>query len=475
MKRKHNSRRNFLRTGACAAMGSLPFLSTALDLAMINSLAAKPAAACDDFKALVCIGLFGGCDSFNMLVPRGADEYAEYAATRGILSLPQSSLLEINPITSDGKEYGLHAGLGDVQQLFQDENLAFVSNVGTLAERIQNVTEYQSDNFNKPSQLFSHEDQYKQWQTSVPLDPLASGWGGRISDILHETCNQSNISMNISLAGYNIFQNSLLTQEFNISNQGNGAINLQQPFGAGNAGFIKVLQETAMNNVLEAGYTNIFEQAFANRMFTTVNNNKEFSNILSINPPLSTPFSLEKSSLDLKNVARTIQAQAALGLNRQIFFLNFQDSWDTHSNLGPRLDGSFPLLGNALKEFYAALEELGMEDKVTTFTISDFGRTLTTNGSMGSDHAWGGNQIVMGGAVKGKEIYGNYPDLYLTDNPLNISTRGSLIPQVSTDEYFAELALWFGVPPGELEYVFPNIGNFYSPGSSEMPLGFMDV
>jgi len=475
MKKRYSSRRDFLKTSVAAALGSIPFMSTARDLALINALAAQPAELNGEYKALVCIGLFGGADTYNMLIPRGIDEYNEYANTRGILAIPQADLLPINPIDSDGKEYGLHPSLSGLQNLFENNKLAFVSNVGTLVEPLENVSQYNNSNFAKPLHIYSHEDQYKQWQSSAPLDPLASGWAGRVADILNDTCNQSNISMNISMTGYNLFQNSELTQEFNLSNQGNGAINLSQPFGAGNAGYIKLLQETCMNKMHNKEYANIFEQTFANRMFSTINNNKEFSNILALNPPLASPFSLEQSSLDLKIVARTIQAQAALGQNRQIFYLNFQNSWDLHSYLNPRLSENFTLLNNALQEFYAALEEIGMEDNVTTFTISDFGRTLTTNGNMGSDHAWGGNQIVMGGAVNGKNIYGSYPDLYLTDNPLSISQRGVMIPTTSTDEYFAELALWFGVPPSDLAQVLPNIGNFYSPGAPDMPLGFMNI
>ena len=472
MSRKNINRRKFIKSSACAAMTSIPFLSTALDLALINSLAAGPSMVNGDFKALVCIGLFGGLDSYNMLIPRG-DSYENYAETRGSLAINLNDLEEIEANNGGNKSYGLYPGMTEAKELFDDGNLAFVSNIGTLVDPLSNATNYNDESYRKPLHLYSHVDQYKQWQTSVPLDPGAYGWGGRIADILHSSCNLPNFSMNISLAGYNIFQNSATTREFNISNQGNGTLSLNQPFGAGNSGFIKTLQESGMNNILESSYTNIFEKALAAEMFTTSNRNKEFADVIGLNPPFTSPFSTNKTSQDLKIITKTIQAQAALGLNRQIFFLSFENTFDSHSNLNNSLGVSMPTLSKVLKEFYTALEEIGMQDKVTTFTISDFGRTLTTNGNNGTDHAWAGNQIVMGGDVKGKDVYGTYPNLTLEDNPVNISPRGVLIPTTSTDEYFAELALWFGVPQGQLSEVFPNIHNFYPMGSTDRPVGFM--
>lgn len=478
MIRKKISRRNFINKSTCAAMGSLPFLSGILDLKMINSLAAQPALINNDYKALVCISFYGGIDSFNMLVPRGMDEYGDYESTRGTLALVQSDLLAINPINNtSGKTYGLHPSLTGVQQLFESENLAFVANVGTLVEPIEHYDNYLNANYIKPDYLYSHADQFRQWQTSVPTDRNASGWGGRIADIVNANYNQSNVSMNISLSGYNIFQNSEFTSQYSISRTGNGAINLNYPYSPQNAGFIQTLQNTALNNHLEATYSNIFEQTLSTQLKSTIENNEYFSDKIANQAPISTSFSNTVLSSNLNMVARTIRAQMDLSMNRQIFFINF-GNFDTHSHQASKLAEQLDEIDTALTEFYTALEEIGMADKVTTFTMSDFGRTLTGNGSIGSDHAWAGHHLVMGGAVNGKNIYGTYPDLRLENNPLIVNARGVMIPTTSTDEYFSEMALWFGVSLGDLmgaNGLFPNLGNFYSPDPSMGPLGFMNL
>lgn len=483
-------RRNFLKTGGCAAMTSFPFLSGILDLAMMNNLAARQAALDNDYKALVCIGLSGGLDSFNMLVPSG-DKYDEYEATRGVLALPQQDLLAIDNMNNDGRDYGLHPSMSRLQSLYQAGNMAFLANVGTLIAPIADANAYTNQTVPIPPYIYSHVDQYKQWQTSVPQHNDAKGWGGRIADVLDGIHNQSNISMNISLSGYNIFQNGDQTIEYGINDFGNGAVNLNLPYSPQNAGFIRVLQDTAMNNILQRTYSNIFEQTFASTMKSTLDHNLEFSSTLATSTPLTTEFSDNPLSTKLKMVARTIKAykeRSQLDINRQnrqIFFINFGgvegiSSFDMHGNLSPRLAENLALIDTALHEFYTALGEIEATQEVTTFTISDFGRTLTTNGNIGSDHAWGGNHLIMGGAVNGGNIYGTYPDLYLDNNPLNISSRGVMIPTTSTDEYFAELALWFGVPPGDFSDgqgggVFPNITNFYSPNPSDGPIGFMSL
>jgi uncharacterized protein (DUF1501 family) len=171
----------------------------------------------------------------------------------------------------------------------------------------------------------------------------------------------------------------------------------------------------------------------------------------------------------MKMIARTIQVRQQLGLKRQTFFVRF-DGWDHHDELLNNHSQMLGILSKAMSEFQSALKELNLEDKVTTFTISDFARTLTSNGN-GTDHAWGGNVMVMGKQVKGKEVYGQYPNLIL-NSEIELG-GGVLIPKVSTDEYFAELALWYGVSPSDLPLLFPNIGNFYNTMSGQGPLGFM--
>ncbi len=448
-------------------MSGTTILSTLLDLCKTSAI--NPAKYSNDYKALVCVLLNGGNDSFNMLMPRGAAEYAEYATTRTNLAIPQADILPLNPITSIGKDLGIHPNMTQVQQLFDDGNLAFISNVGTLVEPMADIDEYNSKE--RPIRLYSHSDQKEQWMTSMPQDSSSLGWGGRTGELLSSLNNNPAISINISLEGKNIFQSSNSLLEYSISNSGLGANIIEPISGTNTNGFLTLLRNTSIENMVGASYLNVFEQTVANVTGSGIEAAEIFSAAIVGVPPLATTFTEDNDlAEDLSMVAKTIAARQTLGMNRQIFFVSL-GGFDTHNDFNDHSDLMLAL-STALGEFYTALQELGVENDVTTFTISDFGRTLTSNGN-GSDHAWGGNVMVMGGAVKGKEIYGQYPDLYIDDNPLSNNSRGRMIPQVSCDEYFAELISWFGVSDGDIPYVLPNIGNFYSVGSTTPPIGFL--
>lgn len=452
-------RRKFLGQASCAAVGTTAMFSTVLDLGMFNVLACNSG----DYKALVCLFLGGGADSFNMVVPRGVSEHAEYAAIRRDLTLPVDTLLPITPATSDGKEYGLHPGLAEIQALFAQGDVALLSNVGTLVEPMT-LQQYRDGSARRPLGLFSHSDQSMHWQTSIPDRRTAVGWAGRMADVLGDVNQNPNISMNISLSGNNVFQSGNLTAHYSISQNGSRGLR-----GYGGTSLLDQIRTQAIDSMLAMQYQHLFEQTFATRMRGAIDAHLEFSAAIDALPPLLTQFSDTRLSQTFRMIAQTIAARNALGMCRQTFFID-TGGWDHHDETLANQEAMLPEVSVALGEFQAAMVELGVNDDVTTFTASDFGRTLTSNGR-GSDHAWGGNHIVMGGAVRGGDMYGQYPSLY-DGNTLDTG-RGRLIPTTSVDEYFAELALWFGVPRQDLEQVLPNIRRFYDPGSSAPPLGML--
>lgn len=451
-------------------MSMLPFMSSLLSLNKLNAAAgsALNLSASNDYRALVCVLLAGGNDSYNMLVPRGDGEYATYATTRSNLALPQESILPLSQSLQTGLDLGIHPSMPEIKQLYDQQKVSFIANVGTLVEP---TTRDQINNqqVRLPVGLFSHSDQAMQWQTSVPQDREALGWGGKMADLLTSMNENDNISMNISLSGNNVFQVGQETVQYTINPAAGGAETI---FGYNGPGVFEQIQTSVIDNLLEQQYQNIFQQTYANTINTGLRANEEFANAIAGVPPLSTPFNANNElSVNLNMIARTIAARDTLQFRRQVFFVVVGD-WDHHDELTNAHAASLTQVSQAFGEFQVALAELGVEDCVTTFSISDFARTLTSNGN-GTDHGWGGNAMVMGGAVNGGEVFGLYPDLAIQSS-LDVGD-GVLIPTTSTDEYFAELALWMGVSPNDLSAVLPNIGNFYSPGSPELPIGFMNL
>jgi len=420
MARKLN-RRQFLGQASCAALGSTAFLNSVLNLGMINTLAARPHIIQNsgDYKAIVCILLAGGADTHNMLIPTEQSEYDAYAATRGNISLDiETETLPLGTMMNPGPPYAVHNGMTRVQDLFIKKKLSFIANIGTLVEPIANEAEYQNSAKKLPLGLYSHSDQIMHWQTSVPQTRSAVGFGGRMADILHDMNTISNVSMNISLDGKNRFQTGREFNEYSIGNNTNesnvGFKGL--PSWWSNSGAQNDVKNGAINNMVEQEYSNIFHETIGKLTQQTSESIEVFQNAFANVVPLQTEFSDTTLSSDLKKMAEVISVRSKLGANRQIFFTNYG---------------------------------------------SDFARTLTSNGT-GSDHAWGGNQMVMGSAINGGQIFGDYPSLALEGNPLNVSERGRIIPQLSVDELYAELALWFGASPNDLDYILPNLCNFYS-------------
>jgi len=452
-----SDRRRFLGQASCAAVGTTALFNTVLNLRMFNALAAPG----EDYRALVCLFLSGGIDSFNVLVPAGDAEYQEYAAIRGDLALPQDELLPITPATLDGRSYGLHPGLPELQALFAQNRFALVSNVGTLVEPTT-LDQYRRGSVALPLGLFSHSDQQMQWQSSMPDNRSAVGWAGRMADVIQSGNCNPNIGMNISLSGNNVWQSGQITTHYTITENGSESL---WDYGGVSAGAL--VRTEAVDSLLALHYRHLFEKVFAQRMRGAIDANVDFSNAIAGVAPLTTQFSDTSLSRKMRMIALTIAAREALCMKRQTFFVEV-GGWDHHDEVVLNQATMLPIVSQALSEFHSALTELDVLDQVTTFTASDFGRTLSSNGR-GSDHAWGGNHMVMGPALAGGDIYGRFPDLYL-GNSLDTG-RGRLIPTTSVDEYFAQLALWFGVPTADLELILPNIRRFWVPGSSTPPLG----
>lgn len=287
-----------------------------------------------------------------------------------------------------------------------------------------------------------------------------------MADILQAGNNNQNISMNISLSGTNIYQVGQSSTEYAIRASAGGSVGISTY--EGNSPLDAALKG-GVESLMNQQYKDIFKSTFSSKIKNAQANHEEFSTALKAAPTISTSFSDNPLSANMRLIAQTIAARNTLDMTRQTFFVNF-GGWDHHDEVLNNQVAMLSVVSKALSEFQAAMEELQLADCVTTFTMSDFGRTLTSNGN-GSDHAWGGNVMVMGGDVNGGQIYGEYPSLALNSDD---DVGGAVIlPTISTDAYFAELSKWYGVSNGDLAYVLPNIGNFYDPNSGGMPIGFM--
>ena len=492
------SRRGFLKQLNCAAVGSSAILNTLLNLKLANSVAAQGGPL--DNKALVCIFLSGGMDSFNLLVPTDG-RYAAYeiargaAGTDGGLALPlvgEGSLRPLSLLFPTAETYGLHPACANLQAMANGtktttpgidftgkRRLAFVSNVGTL---VQPITKAQFNAWENgqnaalpvPKALFSHSDQIEQWQTAVPQGlAQLSGWAGRCADILHAYYNTGTNSMSISLGGNNVFQVGNSTQQFVITP--GGALSFEGNTGGANPNPLQ-LKNAALRNTLDQHYANLLTESFS--QLTKQSDDAQ----LLFQTQFDSPNAQLGAAVDalfpqgnyvattLKAVVKTIKIRSQLGLRRQTFFVQY-GGWDHHGELLNTQAGMLATLDAAIGAYQQALELLGLQNDVVSFTASDFSRTLRSNGR-GTDHAWGANAMVFGGKVDGGKIFGTYPDLTL-DGPNDVGRGGRLLPSTAADLYFAELLRWFGVAPGNMGDVLPNVTNFWNPNLGTAPLGFV--
>ena len=470
------SRRKFLGA-CCASVGATGLLSTLGQLRLMGAVAspdngpvAPPRAGAPqtDYKALVCLFLAGGNDANNLVIPTDNATYAAYAAGRGALALPQNAVLPITPRTDDGRTWGIHPAMTELRNLFNSGQFAVLANVGTLAYPMTKA-QYSNGSVPRPSQLFSHNDQQVEWQSSIADKPFVTGWGGRLADLTNAFNTNNRISMSITLNGQNSFQVGKNVDQYAVGT--GGAIALT---GSGTGTSVNGLRTAALNDALALQNGNLFETAFGGLTTGAIGSSALISSVITGTSPFAPVFNaVANTSLgqQLHMVARLVNAQQTLGLKRQIFFVRV-GGFDLHDNqvtAGATTSGAHAnLLRNisqSLNAFNNALTQIGAQNQVTTFTASDFGRTYNTNGD-GSDHGWGSHHFLMGGAVRGGDIYGRMPT-FAIDGP-DDTGRGRWIPTTSVDEYAGTLAKWFGVSATDLPVVLPNIGRFAKPD-----LGFM--
>ena len=463
------TRRKFFGQASCAAIGTTTLLSSLVSLKGLAAAAVANSSTMLDpeYKALVCIFLSGGNDSFNMLMPRDQAEYNDYAATRSNLAIPLNEMLPVFPDNAGGRLFGIHPSMTRSQQLFNNGKMSFISNVGTLVEPTTRE-QYWNDEVRLPLGLYSHSDQGQQWMTGISNGRSATGWGGRVADIVNDMNNSPNISMNLSLGGTNIFQTGQNTIEFALDPyDGSSGI-----YGYGATEEWNVfdrMRTQALKSMIEFEYQNLFQKTYIDVIRKSRDGHVQFQEAIGNVPQLQTQFTDNYLSSSFQMAAYAIAAHESLSQKRQIIFIDY-GGWDHHDEVLVSQADMLSELDTALGEFQQAIDELGLGQQVTTFTLSEFGRTLTSNGN-GTDHAWGGNVMVMGGDIIGKRIFGEYPSLALGSN-LELGS-GVLLPQISADQYFAELALWFGVDPTDLPLIFPTLTNFYQPGTG-MPIGFLN-
>lgn len=511
------SRRRFLSQVGCGAMGMTGIVNTLAHLRLMQG-ALNAQGGGGGYKALVCVFLAGGNDSNNMLIPLTGTARSHYQGAgtpntpgRGTLTIPTGEMHPLttvpahitaaSPISNYLGTFGLHPQLGDMSDMFNDGDLAFVANVGTLTR--PGITRANYAASSKPPQLFSHSDQVTQWQSSIPDRPFRSGWGGRIADYLNPLHNpgEGSASMSISISGVNSFQTSASGQVTPYVMTSNGVVSLggygtnyasavNNPatlFEDGNyksnvpgyrlRTFERIMRYTN-DSLMENAYNNVVTNArltegmVGTALATTAAGgastlDSHFANAFAgAEVPLNNAFTNQ-----MKLVARLISGRSALGNNRQIFFVQL-GGFDTHTTQIPNGNpagghtGLMNTLNRTLKGFRDALVAEGSWDSVVAFSASDFTRTFTankTNNSAGSDHAWGGHHFVMGGPVEGGRIYGKFPVLLtgtIRDSMDATGASGRWIPSTSVDQYSAVLGNWLGVPTDAIGDIFPNLGRF---------------
>jgi uncharacterized protein (DUF1501 family) len=449
------SRRKFLRI-SCRSLGTLGAASLMSRFSQVNALAQSSCPS--DYKALVCIFLFGGNDGNNTVVPistpsNPANSYSNYAQIRGGLALPAADLNVIG--NSKGDQYGLHPSLTELASLYNNKNVAVMVNVGTLVTPLTQA-QYKNQLAAIPSNLFSHLDQQTEWQTSLAQGSGATGWGGRVADAV-QSCNTSGFPTIVSVGGNNLFNTGAETNPATVTP--GQALGLQ----GFNASAASVAKLSALQSLLTFDNGVSLVQASNAIASSGLNQATVLNQALAGGSALTTVFPNTPLGTQLAQVAKIINVRGALGMRRQIFFA-YLGGFDTHDlELVDQGDG-LAQVSQAMKAFYEATVEMGTADQVVTFTESDFGRTLQPSGgaTLGTDHAWGSHHFVMGGAVKGGDIYGIFPTQELS-GPDDANNRGVWIPTTSLDQYGGSLATWFGVNSSQLATVFPNLVNFTSP------------
>jgi uncharacterized protein (DUF1501 family) len=451
-------------------LGSFALASSIENFGAVHALAPQ---AASDYKALVMVFLNGGNDGNNMFLD--LSQYNTYANARNAagLAIAQSSFLPVSPVS--GGSFGFHPNMPEMQNLFNQGRLAVLCNNGPLVEPITRTT-YQNGTGKKPLQLFSHSDQVALVQTSIANSVSQTGWGGRLADKTTALNGLATFPSNVSIAGINLYLTGVDTRQLAIADSNTSLANvliLSNAPGATTAEINSRLSAFDQIRAANDGFKLI--KAANDTRSSAIQTDDALS---SVNPNLATAFPNTSLGRQLRQVALMIKActdpTAGINMKRQTFFTQI-GGFDTHS---AQIGGQGNLLAQvsqAINAFFQATTELGLQDKVTLFTLSDFSRTMQPAGSgvnaVGSDHAWGNNHLIVGGAVLGRTLYGTYPNLALggpNDTDGGASPRGRWIPTTSVEQFAGTLATWYGLSSVDLPAVFPLIGRFPTAN-----LGFM--
>ena len=492
----NDSRRKFLRTSVCGLTGAA-MLASMEKLNLVNAMVQQQTDVASDYKALVCIFLSGGSDCNNMIVP--FDDYnatGGYAAVRTSsgLAVPQSALVKFTPSNTSGVAFGFHPNLSPevanptqtfkgLLDVWNAGKLAVLCNYGSLVRPITRA-QYQAG-IGRPYQLFSHSDQVAQQMTSVANTVGQTGWGGRVADRTNPLNGSVALPMNITLAGSSLFCTGVNSRLLAIAPAPTTLANLlllnwsgpsaANPNNSGSS--YRTLLGYDLDATLIKAASDTTSQALS--ADTALNQT---------DPTLTATFPTTSLGNQLKQIAKLIKIKDAVGITmkRQIFFCSL-GGFDTHTNetsTDPTVPNGAGGQGNlltqlsqAMRAFYDEMVAQGLGNNVTTFTLSDFGRTLQPSGpgaaSVGSDHAWASHAFIMGGSVAGGMFYGSrrpdgsglpfgYPTLQL-GGPDDTDNRGRWIPTTSVDQYAATLATWYGLAVSDRATVFPNLSTFATP------------
>lgn len=447
------NRRDFLKLGCKTIVGAGLLTGTTARVAQAQN------SATSDYRALVCINLSGGNDGFNMLVPSGGAAYREYATGRGHLAVAKDDLLTLSPTSANTTPAGLTPHMAELLPIFNQGQLAFQANIGTLVEPAT-PDDVRNKSVRLPEQLFSHHDQARQWQKIDHYHQWNSGWGGRASDVFAK--QQANVNLAaISLDGNNDWLTGSEASAFNIKSSG----------VSGYAGMDDMASEWQMPRrqtfiqLLHEQYSNVFEQSYAELQSRALVLSTNVGAALAKMGELQTPVPADNPLAEqLAMVAKLISIKDEFRMTRQMFYVNL-NGFDTHDDQLREQPILFSTISKALAFFHQALIEIGQLENVSSFTSSDFGRSVTGNGD-GTDHGWGNHHIVMGGSVLGGDIYGSIPRIAV-DGP-DDARNGRIVPTTAVCQYAATQLRWMGLTESEIDHMLPSLRNFES-----RDLGFM--
>ena len=459
------SRRDFLKSATAMSLGA--GAGFAFDLNRFNAFAADVSG----YKALVCVFLFGGMDGHDTVIPYDTPSYNQYANIRRALfdqynaleggsTRTRDRLLPLNLVNASdfpGRQFALPPELGPLHQLVDQGNAAIISNVGPLVVPLTR-DEFRNGSAPRPPRLFSHNDQQSVWMASQP-EGASFGWGGRIADMAQASAgNPDSTFTAISAAGNTVFLSGEIVGQYQVGTNGPSEIR-----GVGDNSLYgsQTLPDLFEAHLRSEGQSlsNVLRRDFVNVVDSSIDANRTLRDSFEDAPPFTTVFPNSRLGRQLQVVAQIIALRATLGVSRQVFFVS-TGGFDTHSNQASSIPNLHSNIAASMRAFYDATMELGVANDVTSFTASDFGRTLTVNRD-GTDHGWGGHHFVVGGSVAGNRMYGGFPEAAI-GHSLD-TNNGRIIPTTSVDQYAATLGSWFGLNSTELQDALPGLSNFSNP------------